>query len=654
MLEEYTDGYGLQRGTRCILACCKRGKACSKSDRGIKKMGVRRSRFAGVSSILAAGLIALGVVPAANAAPVPPVNDGDSVYIGQEYTSPVEPGSAITFPIYTLPVDLDNLGDPDFWAYCLEQQISARDEGEGTVGPIGSFEGTNYFATNTQSQAKVLWVLANGYPSLSLADLSADVGVTLTYDEAISAMTTAIWRFTEFPPNPGNDVNHYWVSANAEAAYRYLLAGAHESGGTTPASFETTVSVTPPAGAQTADSLVGPFTVSTNKPTASVSVDPVVPITDSTGALINASAVVDGQQIYLDLRGTAIAGSATVTAAALGSSATGKVITVPDEDGGHWQSMILVAPAGSETTATASAQWAAAGPAIGTTLTVENDGGKVLPWDGGDLIDTVAYEGLEVGSTYVLEGELFVKSTGLSSGITGSVEFVPTTASGTVQVPFSVSEGFAGEELVAFEELWNQSGAVPVIEAQHKDLEDAAQTVSVGDVPAIATTLVDKADNDQVLAWQGGTVVDTISYENLTPGTTYRVEGELMRKSDGSSTGITAEAEFTPVTANGTTTVEFTVPAGYHGVVLVAFERLFVGDSAGPLAVHEDINDAAQTVSVAPQPVAQQPTVTPSSGPSLAGTGVNPMLPVGLAALLAITGVLALVIQRRRAVTTDN
>lgn len=608
-------------------------------------MGVRRSRFAGVSSLLVAGLISLAVVPAANAAPVPPINDGDSVYIGEEYTSPVEPGSAITFPIHALPVDPANLGDPDYWAYCLEQQISARDEVEGTVGPISSFEGTNYFATNTQSQAKVLWVLANGYPSLSLADLSADVGVTLTYDEAISAMTTAIWRFTEFPPNPGNDVNHYWVSANAEAAYRYLLAGAHESGGTTPASFETTVSVTPPAGAQTANSLVGPFTVSTNKPTASVSVDPVVPITDSTGALIDATAVVNGQQIYLDLRGTAIAGSATVTAAALGSSATGKVITVPNEEGGHWQSMILVAPAGSETTATASAQWAAAGPAIGTTLTVANAGGKVLPWDGGDLVDAVAYEGLEVGSTYVLEGELFVKSTGLSSGVTGSVEFVPTTESGTVQVSFSVPAGFAGEELVAFEELWNHSVGVPVIDAEHKDIEDVAQTVSVGDVPAIATTLVDKADNDKVLAWQGGTLVDTVSYENLTPGESYRIEGDLMRKADGTFTGIIADAVFTPSAASGTIAVEFIVPAGHAGEVLVAFERLYVGESAEPLATHEDINDAAQTVSVA-----QRPAVTPpSSGASLAGTGVNPMLPAGLAALLAVAGLVALAVQRRRA-----
>lgn len=608
-------------------------------------MGFSRSRFAGLSSILAAGLISVAIVPAANAAPVPPVEDGDSVYIGQTYHSPVEPGSALTFPIHTLPVDVDNLGDPDYWAYCLEQDVSSRDEREGTAGPISSFQGTNYFATNPETQAKVLWVLANGYPSLSLEDFAANAGVTLTYDEAISAMTTAIWRFTGFAPDPGNDVAFYWVSANAEAASRYLVAGAHASGGTTPASFETTVSVTPPAGAQVADSLVGPFTVSTNKPSASLTVDPVVPITDGTGALIDASAVVDGQQVYLDLRGTTTSGSATVTAAALGSSATGKVITVPNPAGGHWQSMILVAPAGSETTADASAEWAAlAVPAIGTSLTVENGGGKVLPWNGGVLIDTVSYEGLVPGGNYELIGELFVKSTGLSTGITASAELVPAAASGTAEVEFTVPAGFAGEDLVAFEELWYYDFGVPVIAADHKDLEDAAQTISVGDVPAIATTLVDKADGDKVLAWQGGTLVDTVSYENLTPGNSYRIEGELMRKSDGSPTEITAQVEFSPGAANGTIDLEFTVPAGYHGVVLVAFERLFEGDSEEPLAVHEDINDAAQTVSVA-----QRPAVVPSSGASLAGTGVNPILPGGLAALLAVAGIVALGVQRRRA-----
>lgn len=36
--------------------------------------------------------------------------------------------------------------------------------------------------------------------------------------------------------------------------------------------------------------------------------------------------------------------------------------------------------------------------------------------------------------------------------------------------------------------------------------------------PVIGTSLVDSADGDRVLPWNGGTVIDTIAYQNLTPG----------------------------------------------------------------------------------------------------------------------------------------
>src|SRR5690606_18173453 len=125
--------------------------------------------------------------------------------------------------------------------------------------------------------------------------------------------------------------------------------------------------------------------------------------TDADGVTIDASAVVDGQELYLDLRGDSAAGSATVTASATGSSATSKVISVPNQIGGtptaadHAQSLILVAPGDATTTAEAGVQWAeiaAADPVIGTSLVDAADGDRVLPWNGGTVIDTVAYENL--------------------------------------------------------------------------------------------------------------------------------------------------------------------------------------------------------------------------------------------------------------------
>ncbi|WP_257427763.1 VaFE repeat-containing surface-anchored protein [Nocardioides carbamazepini] len=235
-------------------------------------------------------------------------------------------------------------------------------------------------------------------------------------------------------------------------------------------------------------------------------------------------------------------------------------------------------------------------PSIGTTLVDKADDDHTIPAGGGIVVDTIAYQNLTPGTSYTVSGELRRKSDGSATGITGTATFTPATANGTVEVEFTVPAGYAGQQLVAFEEL-KVTGQAAVV-AEHKDINDAAQTVSVAPNPSIGTTLVDKADDDHTIPAGGGIVVDTIAYQNLTPGTSYTVSGELRRKSDGSATGITGTATFTPVTANGTVEVEFTVPAGYAGQQLVAFEELKVTGQAAVVAEHKDINDAAQTVSV--------------------------------------------------------
>lgn len=485
-------------------------------------MRQRRLRT-GIVGALTAGLMSVGVLaaPAAYAAPVPVLSDGDTVYVGQEdYFT----GSAFTFPIYAqTPADLDNPGDPDYWAYCLEQNISARDETTGTVGSTSSFLGSNYFATDSTIPAKVLWVLAHGYPALNLSDFASEIGVSaITRMEAVNAMQTAVWQLTMLD----YDATFYWETPTAEAAFHYLVDGANTSGGMTPT--EVTVSITAPAEAQTGSSLVGPFVVHTNQASATVSTSPALGLTDSSGNAIDPAVVVDGQEIYLDLRNTDAAGSATVTASVKGSNGTGKIISVPTIDGAvatagdHAQSLIIVAADTAETAAQAAAEWAGSAPSIGTTLTDESDG-------------------------------------------------------------------------------------------------------------------------DKVLAWTGGTVVDAVDYTNLTPGTKYTLTGELMRKSDGTSTGITGSVTFTPAAANGSVNVTFTVPTGYAGQSLVAFERLFDDDATTPVAVHEDINDVNQTVSVDKNPAA----ITSTTPAALASTGTTPLLPLGLAAILMMMGAVAALTTRR-------
>jgi TQXA domain-containing protein len=306
----------------------------------------------GIAATLAAG-------PAV-AAPV--LETGDSVYVGEQIHIS---GSAMIFPVWKqTPADIANPGEPDFSAYCLEQTVHAQDEQQGKVGAIGSFIGTNFFASNPAIPEKVLWVLAHSYPALTVAELAAASGISgLTVEEAISGTTTAIWRYTDVD----YDASYYWIDTKAEDLYWYLVGGANASSGMVPADFETTVSISGPATAQVAGSLIGPFVVDTNRPTVSVSVAPALAVTDANGAAVDTSAIVDGQTLYLDARAEETAGSAIITVSAMGSSATGMVVTLPTAPGvtptttDHGQSLILVASSDATTEAETIMRWAAEG-----------------------------------------------------------------------------------------------------------------------------------------------------------------------------------------------------------------------------------------------------------------------------------------------------
>ncbi|MBT2495066.1 VaFE repeat-containing surface-anchored protein [Microbacterium sp. ISL-59] len=248
------------------------------------------------------------------------------------------------------------------------------------------------------------------------------------------------------------------------------------------------------------------------------------------------------------------------------------------------------------------------------------------------------------------------KSDGQPTGITGSTTFTPTTANGSVGVTLVVPEGFAGDVLVAFEELFEGPEASGEPVAEHKDIDDSAQTVTVAPAPEapapfIGTSLVDAADQDHVLAAGGGTLIDTIAYRNLTPGTEYTATGVLMDKANNESTGITGSTTFTPTTADGSVEVSFRVTGEFAGTVLVAFERLFVGPgvTGDPVAVHTDIDDAAQTVAVDAAGSGVPTTPAPGGEGNLAVTGAPaPIASIAAAVLAVLAGAVLMLARRRR------
>ncbi len=193
---------------------------------------------------------------------------------------------------------------------------------------------------------------------------------------------------------------------------------------------------------------------------------------------------------------------------------------------------------------------------------------------------------------------------GTQSFVAGSEGYEETTGFVTITFEFDSRE-LIGKKLVAFEELYvvKEDESEELI-AEHKDLEDEEQTITVAD-PEIHTTAVDKSDLDKELANNLEVViVDKVEYHGLVPGTTYVLHGYLVDKETGER--VTANGntevtwEFTATRDEGEESIEFTIDTtGLSGKEFVVFERLYIGEyviEEDLIAEHADINDEAQTV----------------------------------------------------------
>ena len=217
------------------------------------------------------------------------------------------------------------------------------------------------------------------------------------------------------------------------------------------------------------------------------------------------------------------------------------------------------------------------------------------------IVDTVSYEGLEIGREYTVTGKLMDKESGepiLVNGeeVTASETFTAETEEGSIDITFTFdSSALAGKSLVAFETLYTEEMEVAV----HADITDEGQTVRI---PEIHTTATDKVtgDHDGVVAKET-TVLDEVFYTNLIPGKEYTVSGKLMVKETGEPLTIdgkevTAEKTFVAEEADRSIILEFTFDSSaLAGKKIVAFEDVtYEGISIG---THEDLTDEDQTIS---------------------------------------------------------
>lgn len=117
----------------------------------------------------------------------------------------------------------------------------------------------------------------------------------------------------------------------------------------------------------------------------------------------------------------------------------------------------------------------------------------------------------------------------------------------------------------------------------------------------IGTTALDKDSNSHFAKPEEKiTLVDTVEYEGLKKGQSYKLIGTLMDQESGKPIEIdgkpvTAETTFKPKKSSGSAKVTFTFNASsLKGKTIVVFEELYQEDLK--LAVHADITDQDQTI----------------------------------------------------------
>lgn len=229
------------------------------------------------------------------------------------------------------------------------------------------------------------------------------------------------------------------------------------------------------------------------------------------------------------------------------------------------------------------------------------------------LEDVVEYKHLVPGKEYTVKGVLMDKATGETllideKEIRSETTFTPDESTGSVTVEFTFDARYIKEDsdIVVFESLYSEDKELAV----HADIEDIGQTVTVK-IPEIGTKA--SIDGKKEFTTNGDiTIDDVVSYKNLTTGKEYTISGVLMDKSTGKAflvdgKEVCSEVTFTPETADGEVTVSFTFDGSAitKDTEIVVFETLYRDKTE--IAVHADIDDKNQTVTIHPQPEPEKP-----------------------------------------------
>ena len=296
---------------------------------------------------------------------------------------------------------------------------------------------------------------------------------------------------------------------------------------------------------------------------------------------------------------------------------------------------------------------------IHTTATDKATGEKMIV-AGKDItiIDTVTLDGLEKGVKYQLKGWEMVKAENAELIVNGErvendLAFTAIDTKMEVQIEFTFNASeLAGKELVTFEELYDMTNPdEPVKVAEHKDIEDDGQTVTITErIITMHTTATDKSTGKKTIeAGKSVTIVDTVTLDGLEKGTKYTLKGWEMVKSENAELLVKGkrvenDLTFTATDSKMEVQIAFTFNASeLGGKELVTFEELY--DTTNPdkpikVAEHKDIKDEGQTVTIKEKPESPATPEEPST-PRRTGTSPKTGDNTPFAALLAMMGISA-------------
>ena len=295
---------------------------------------------------------------------------------------------------------------------------------------------------------------------------------------------------------------------------------------------------------------------------------------------------------------------------------------------------------------------------IHTTATDKVTGGKsIVAGKSVTIVDTVTLDGLTKGTKYQLKGWQMVKSENARLLIDGEpVEndytFTAKKSEMEVEVSYTFNaSALGGKDLVTFEELYDLSNPdEPTKVAEHKDIEDEGQTVTITErIITMHTTATDKATGEKTIeADDKVTIVDTVTLDGLEKGVKYTLKGWEMVKSENAELlmngkRVENDLTFTAEDSKMEVRIEFTFNASeLGGKELVTFEELYdVTNPDEPIKVaeHKDIKDKGQTVTVKENlesPTAPEEPSTPTKTSDSPKTGDNTLF-VALFAMMGIS-----------------